>query len=156
VARGIALSCLLRKALAMSDPEPHGLHGLEELARQRLALEAAVAKDPRYRVEAHLLVCDAVQFTVGRLPERRHVSGRELCEGLVDLALERYGYLAGLVLGRWGIRETDDVGEIVFNLIEVGLLSKTDEDTKEDFEAVFDLHHVLKERYQVLGEGTGA
>jgi uncharacterized repeat protein (TIGR04138 family) len=136
----------------MSDPM---LHDLEELERQHRALHAAVAKDSRYRAEAYLFVCDAVQFTVGRLPERRHVSGQELCEGLVDLALERFGYLAPLVLGHWGIRQTDDVGEIVFNLIEVSLLSRTDEDTKEDFHAVFDLRQRLRERYEISAEDLG-
>ena len=70
--------------------------------------------------------------------ESRHVSGQQLCLGLRDFAIKQYGLLALTVLGRWGLRRTDDFGRIVFAMIEAGLMKKTDEDTLEDFRGVYD------------------
>ena len=73
------------------------------------------------------------------LPEReRHVSPQQLCIGLRDFAVDRYGMLAPAVLEHWNIRRTDDFGRIVFALIEAQLMSKTDDDRMEDFRAVYD------------------
>jgi uncharacterized repeat protein (TIGR04138 family) len=130
----------------MSEPE---IHGLEELKRQHHALQEAVSKDNRYDVEAYLLVCQAVGYTCEKLGERRHITGPELLDGLCDLAVERFGYLAPTVLDHWGVTQTGDIGEIVFNLIDVELLSRRPEDSKEDFHDLFDLPASLRERYHI-------
>ena len=70
--------------------------------------------------------------------ESRHVSGRDLCNGLRDYAIRRYGLLAKTVLNHWGVTETEDFGKIVFALVHAGLLRKTDDDTIDDFRGVFD------------------
>ncbi len=70
--------------------------------------------------------------------ESKHVSGQQLCLGLRDYAIEKYGRLARTVLDHWGLRSTDDFGRIVFAMVEVGLMRKTDEDTPEDFANVYD------------------
>ena len=70
--------------------------------------------------------------------ESKHVSGQQLCLGLRDYAIERYGRLARTVLDHWGLRSTDDFGKIVFAMVEVGLMRKTEEDTLEDFSGVYD------------------
>ena len=72
-----------------------------------------------------------------RQPER-HVSGRELCEAARLYALQQYGYLAPTVLGAWGVHNTGDFGEIVFNMIEIGQMRKTRHDKREDFHDVYD------------------
>lgn len=70
--------------------------------------------------------------------EDHHVSGRELCLGLRDFAIERYGMLACTVLERWGIRSTHDFGRIVYALIDAQVLRKSDSDSLEDFDGVYD------------------
>ena len=70
--------------------------------------------------------------------ESRHVSGQQLCLALRDYAIERYGLMARMVLSRWNIHKTDDFGKIVFAMVDAGLMRKTDEDTLEDFQGVFD------------------
>jgi uncharacterized repeat protein (TIGR04138 family) len=79
------------------------------------------------------------------LPEEegRHVSGQQLCMGLRDYALRQYGRLAKMVLGSWNIHETGDFGRIVFAMIEAGLMRKTEEDTPEDFQGVFDFEEAF-------------
>lgn len=70
--------------------------------------------------------------------EQRHVSGQQLCLGLRDYAIQRYGMMAKPVLHRWGIRNTRDFGQIIFAMVEAGLMRKTDDDTLADFEGVYE------------------
>ncbi len=70
--------------------------------------------------------------------EGRHVTGQQLCMGLRDYAIRQYGRLAKMVLASWNIHETSDFGRIVFTMIDAGLMRKTEEDSIEDFHAVFD------------------
>ena len=72
-----------------------------------------------------------------RQPER-HVSGQELCEAARRYGLQQYGFLAPTVLATWGIRRTEDFGEIVINMIEIGQMRKTKADKREDFHGVYD------------------
>jgi len=118
-----------------------------------------VRRDGRFSYEAYEFVFEALTHTqqmVGKVPiggeqpgEEHHVSGREIAEGAVDLAREEFGFLARTVFRQWGIRRTDDLGEVVFNLIEAGLLSKTDTDNRADFHDLFDLDRALAEGYAI-------
>jgi uncharacterized repeat protein (TIGR04138 family) len=122
-------------------------------------LEEVVQRDPRYTYEAYEFVFAALahtQRTLGRVPpvekaEERdyHVSGRQLLEGVRDLALREFGLMARTVFRSWGINNTADVGEIVFNLVAANLMSKTDEDNRDDFRDVYDLDQVLVRDYQI-------
>jgi uncharacterized repeat protein (TIGR04138 family) len=73
----------------------------------------------------------------------RHVTGPQLCMGLRDYAVSTYGMLARTVLSRWGIRSTGDFGRIVFAMIDAGLMRKSDEDSLEDFQNVFDFEEAF-------------
>jgi uncharacterized repeat protein (TIGR04138 family) len=97
-----------------------------------------VRKDGRYGAQAYYFIFDALDFTIQRMRKVRHVTGRELLEGIRQYATENFGFLARTVLGEWGITQSRDFGEIVFNLVEAGLLSRTEKDTIKDFEDVFD------------------
>ena len=97
--------------------------------------------DGRYRKEAYFFVLDALQFTVKSLKltgERRHVTGRQLLEGIKEFALEQFGPMVKTVFEHWGLRTTRDFGEIVFALVGAELLGKTEEDSIEDFVNVYD------------------
>lgn len=103
--------------------------------------------DPRYDAAAYAFVLAALEEVVEGLPQRRHVSGGELVDGCRDLALRLYGPLARTVLEHWNVRATSDFGEIVFNLLEVGVLSKDDEDDRGDFDDLFDFTEEFERRY---------
>lgn len=77
--------------------------------------------------------------------ESRHVTGQQLCMGLRDFAVKRYGLLAKVVLNRWGIYETADFGRIIFALVDAGQMHKTDDDQIEDFEHVYDFDEAFEE-----------
>jgi len=115
-----------------------------------------IAKDPRYKPDAYVFVHDALGHTWARLDQQRHVTGVELLVGIRDLALERYGPMARAVLNSWGVRTTDDFGAIVFNLVDAGLMSKTEEDRIEDFHAVYDFDDAFVRSYVVTGPEADA
>lgn len=116
-----------------------------------------VRDDPRYAYEAYEFVCEAVSHTqdrLGRSPaadedDDRHVSGAELVRGACDLAVREFGLMAPVVFRRWGVRSTDDLGELVFRLIGAGRLSKSDEDEPDDFKDVLDLDKALSEGFEL-------
>jgi uncharacterized repeat protein (TIGR04138 family) len=97
-----------------------------------------------YPPDAYAFVQEGLRYTVeNRTPvsddtrEDRHVSGRELCEGLRGYARKQFGLLARDVLNHWRIRSTEDFGKIVFAMVEAGLLRKSDEDSLGDFTSVY-------------------
>ena len=107
-------------------------------------MEDVIREDGRYPPEAFSFLHDGLTRAVetihgGETPEggQRHVSGKELCEAIRDLAIERWGLLAPIVLGKWNIHETIDFGQMVYLLVENQYMRKTDEDSIEDFRDVF-------------------
>jgi uncharacterized repeat protein (TIGR04138 family) len=104
-------------------------------------------KERRYDERAYLFVLAALEYCQQKLPERRHITGQELAEGCRDLALERFGVMSRLVLEHWGIRQTGDIGQIVFTLVDLGMLLSQPTDTKQDFEGVFDFERAFERDY---------
>lgn len=101
-------------------------------------LALILAKDPRYQRDAYLFVKDALDHTQKLIVknnkgELRHVSGQELLGGVRDYALTQFGPMAAMVFEEWGIKRCEDFGEIVFNMVEIGLLGKTEKDSRDDF-----------------------
>jgi uncharacterized repeat protein (TIGR04138 family) len=107
-------------------------------------LKEVVARDGRYHVNAYRFVYEALDYTVKQLDKKRHISGRELLEGIKNLAIEQFGGLACMVLGIWGVSKTADFGNIVFNLVEADLMSRSEDDTREDFDGVYDFREVFR------------
>lgn len=120
---------------------------MPELAFRDGVMDRIRLRESRYDERAYLFVLAALEFVQQRLPERRHLSGRELAEGCRDLALARYGVLARTVLEHWGITGSSDFGEIVFTLVDTGLLMKQPQDAKEEFVGVFDFHDAFDRAY---------
>lgn len=112
------------------------------------ALEQVVAADPRYDKEAYLFLQDALDFTMKSRKKQktdlsRHVTGQELLDGVRQFALKEYGPMVPTVFETWGIRRCDDFGEMVYNLIRVGIFGKTDSDTIDDFRNGYDFHEAF-------------
>ena len=101
-------------------------------------LEQICENDGRYRLEAYTFVLGGLGYTMQRLKRSGHVSGQELSEGLREYAIQDYGKMARTVLEHWGIKKTDDFGNIVFSMIEHNLLGKTAHDSIDDFINQFD------------------
>ena len=101
-------------------------------------LQKILARDPRYAAEAYVFVRAGLDYTVRRLEKPRHVSGQELLDGIREFALAEFGPMTRTVLKGWGLQCTEDVGEIVFNMVETGLLGKTEKDSRADFADGYD------------------
>ena len=102
-----------------------------------MMLTLVVASDPRYPKAAYLFVQAGLAKAQKMLwvsGKPGHISGTQLLDGLRDLAIETYGKQAKVRLNSWGIFKCEDFGEIVFNLVEAGLLTKQEGDTKKDFQ----------------------
>ena len=116
-------------------------------------MEEVIREDGRYPLEAFAFLHEglrrAVQDVHGE-PEagQRHVSGAQLCLALRDLAMERWGLLARAVLARWRIRGTIDFGNMVYLLISHNFMKKTEEDTLEDFRAVYEFNDAFDAHYE--------
>ncbi|MGE0609272.1 MAG: Minf_1886 family protein [Pirellulales bacterium] len=146
----------------MSDP----LSPITELLQQ----------DRRYKLGAYIFVFEALEFAQTTLnlgdeqpseplPRRskkkpkaadsdedrpeKHLTGQQLCEAIRLFALDQYGYMAKCVLNSWGVYKTGDFGEIVFNLIRVERMRKTERDRREDFDDVFDFDRDLQGQYKI-------
>lgn len=145
----------------MSDP----LSPIAELLQQ----------DRRYKLGAYIFVFEALEYAQKILnlgdeqpsqPPRRgkkkkgpaseeedrpekHLTGQQLCEAIRQYALEQYGFMAKCVLNSWGVHRTGDFGEIVFNLIRVERMKKTERDRREDFDEVFDFDRDMQQQYRI-------
>lgn len=102
-------------------------------------------EDPRFDRKAYDFIRLGLDHTVKELKNKestrasrsRHVSGPELLEGLRVYALDQFGPLAKTVLESWGVNRCSNFGDIVFNLIEYNVFSKTDNDSREDFSDIY-------------------
>ena len=134
---------------------------------QRIARLAK--KDGRYKLDAYVFVQQALAYAqlelgMGRPrpyglegesraedepPAENHLSGQQLCEAIRLYAADLYGLMAKIVLNSWGVSRTRDFGEIVYNLIEIGEMTKSDTDRPEDFEDVYDFDEAFQRQYQI-------
>lgn len=128
-------------------------------------------RDNRYQVDAYAFVFEALNYAQQELDmgeerpsepseaeeedeaaqagPQKHLSGQELCEAIRKYALLQYGFLAKTVLNSWGINTTGDCGEIVFNLIGIGRMRKTDDDQREDFDDIYDFETAFHEDFEI-------
>jgi uncharacterized repeat protein (TIGR04138 family) len=132
-------------------------------------LSKLLREDRRYKREAYIFVSESLRFAhevleLGEeqpsepLPEpfedpekkpERHVTGQQLCEAIRQYALHLYGYMAKTVLNSWGLSTTGDFGEIVFNLIRAKQMRKTSQDTRADFDDIYDFDEAFRKNFQI-------
>lgn len=125
-------------------------------------LEQILARDARYHREAYIFVREALDFTQkingkdahaaarhrgGAETPEKHVTGQELLKGIRQFALASFGPMTLTVFSEWGITECRDFGNIVFNMVETRLLSKTDNDSRDDFTAGYDFDEAFREPF---------
>ena len=112
-------------------------------------LEQILAKDPRFHREAYLFVREALDYTQKLIGKQspgqvRHISGQELLDGLRQYSLTQFGPMTMTVLEEWGVHNCRDFGEIVFNMVELGLLAKTEKDSRADFGGGYEFEEAFR------------
>ncbi len=111
------------------------------------AVERIRERDKRYSPEAYAFVMDGLDFAIQQIGKRRHVSAAELLSFMCKFAKSRYGVMAYTVLSRWGLRGTEDIGSVVYRLIDQQILAEQQGDSPADFSGVFDLRRRLEDQY---------
>ena len=120
---------------------------MPELAFRDGVMEKIRLRESRCDEQAYLFVLSALEFSQSKLDARRHITAAELAHSCRELALERFGLMSRVVLERWGIHATSDLGEIVFTLVELGFLVKQPTDTREEFAGVYDFERAFDRDY---------
>lgn len=125
------------------------------------ALEPVLLKDSRYPREAYHFVREALEHTQQAANRAnggtiRHISGQELLLGIREFALRQFGPMVSCVLDDWGVQRCEDFGEIVFNLIEQKILSKNEQDSREDFKGGYDFTEAFRRPFEPAArDGSG-
>jgi uncharacterized repeat protein (TIGR04138 family) len=115
------------------------------------AVRRSIQNDPRYHPAAYELVRDALHIAAKKFRDEnaddQHVSGQELLAGFRDHVLSEYGPMSNIILDQWGLQRGEDVGNIVYNLIDVGYFGKNDGDSLEDFAGGYDFSTAFSEPF---------
>ncbi len=131
---------------------------------ESFALHQLVARDKRYPIEAYMFVRDALAFAADSMElsnqyhhdsqlmesaEEHHLTGQELCESIREFAINQFGYMARIVLKNWGVDSTSCFGDLVYNMIDIGLMKKSSQDRRSHFDEVYEFEDVFDERFQI-------
>ena len=120
-------------------------------------VETVFARDPRFARDAYHFTREALDYTQKLISREnkgtvRHVTGQGLLEGIRQYALQQYGPMTVTVLEEWGVRNCRDFGEIVFNMVESGLLAKTEKDTRDDFQQGYEFTDAFRKPFWPQGK----
>jgi uncharacterized repeat protein (TIGR04138 family) len=124
---------------------------MPELAFREGIMDRIRMREQRFDERAYVFILAALEYCQQRLDERRHITGRELALACRDLALERFGVMARLVLEHWGLRTSADIGDVVFTLVDLELLMSQPTDSREEFIGVFDFDQAFEREYPWCG-----
>ena len=112
--------------------------------------------DLRYQLNAYQFVRDSLAYAQEVLPDEEseeenepHLTGQQLCEAIRLFAIDQFGYMSKTVLNNWGIQGTNDFGEIVYNLIDIGMMKKSETDEREHFADVYSFEKAFVEDFQI-------
>ena len=133
------------------------------MTSQLQAIGDLLVEDPRYKLGAYQFIREALQYAHEHLdlpdvalapdlqtgaPQPKHVTGQQLCIACRAYALDQFGYLANMVLASWGIKSTSDFGELVYNLIRIKQMRKSESDRREDFDDLYDFKDAFEPKFE--------
>ncbi|MBL6725457.1 MAG: hypothetical protein ISQ09_10250 [Rubripirellula sp.] len=125
------------------------------------AMRDLLSEDTRYKLEAYQFIREALQYAHehvldsgggGGEQSPRHITGQQLCEACRLYAIEQYGYLSKMVLANWGIHSTSDFGEIVYNLIRIEQMRKSESDQREDFDDLYAFDDAFEPSFELASD----
>ncbi len=119
-------------------------------------VDLIVKEDDRYGKGGYVFLKKALDYTIKKerksqgkvVSKQRHVTGQELLQGVREYVLDQYGPMSYTVLSDWGIHSCEDIGEMVFNLIDYSVFSKNDQDSKEDFASIYTFEEAFIKPFQ--------
>ncbi len=123
-------------------------------------IEELLEQDQRYHREAYEFVGESLRYAqdILKMPSRdecgHHITGQQLCEAVRQTALVQFGFMAKTVLNSWGVQTTSDFGEIVYNLIRIKQMKKSETDRREDFDNVYDFGSAFEPIFEHSGSDS--
>ncbi|SMP68403.1 Verruc_Plancto-restricted protein [Neorhodopirellula lusitana] len=130
------------------------------------AMRDLLRDDPRYKLDAYQFIRESLQYAhenldrIGPLSygvndhpdvdNPRHLTGQQLCEACRLYAIDQYGYLAKMVLANWGLKSTSDFGELVYNLIRIEQMRKSESDNRADFDDVYSFEEAFQPQFELV------
>ncbi len=111
-------------------------------------ISAIYDKDSRYHPEAYEFVMEALSYSQHKYKKPKHVTGPELLEGIRSVLLKKFGPMTLNILKFWGVKTTDDFGNMVCNLVENKILTKDAQDNYESFKNAYDFDEVFNTNYR--------
>ncbi len=114
-----------------------------------ILLDKVLENDSRFPLDAYLLVNDGLQYAYKVTGRKDHITACELLDAIRELMISRYGLLARAVLNSWGINSTDDIGQVILNLVNAGLMPQEETESLEKFHAVYDFNEVFVDNYEI-------
>lgn len=110
---------------------------MKDLGSELLEL---VKQDSAYPVGAYILIYEVLDWMKdnGLVKQGEHITGQGLAITIIAYAIQHYGLLTEAILKELGITKSEDVGNIVWNLVEANLIGKQPNDSRQDFAKVFD------------------
>lgn len=131
---------------------------------ETIALNQLVATDRQYPIEAYYFVRDALSYAgdslelnnqfhhdndFEELTEDHHLTGQQLCEAIREFAVNQFGYMSRIVLKSWGIDTTSNFGDIVYKMIDIGLMKKSAHDERSHFDDVYNFEVAFDEQFEI-------
>lgn len=104
-------------------------------------VELIIKKHPEYRADAYFFLHDTLQFSLKRRRKKAasaYLTTQELMDGFRLKVLQDFGPMSMTLLNYWGIKKCEDIGQMIFYLVEAGVLGKTQSDTLSSFSNIFD------------------
>ncbi len=111
-------------------------------------ISSICGQDSRYSPESYEFVMEALAFSQKKFKKTKHISGEELLAGIKALLLKKFGPMTMTVLKHWGVKATDDFGNIVYNLVENKILAKDTQDHYDSFKNAYDFDEVFNKGYR--------
>lgn len=109
--------------------------------------EDIAAKDRRYDPRAYALLMDVVRYLGGN--GDGHMSAGDVLEEFKERTLDQYGPLSMAVLSEWGVKSCEDIGEMMFNLVESRRIGRDEGDSPEAFAGGYDFHEAFETVFEV-------
>ncbi len=125
-----------------------GASEMDEIDFETDSFSDIVAKDPRYNARAYALLMDVINYLVDEL-EAKHIDAEFILDEFRERTLDQYGPLSYTVLTEWGVERCEDIGEMMFNLVESKRVNKDQSDSPEAFVGRYDFKEAFKGPYEV-------
>lgn len=106
---------------------------MQKFSENRRKINDFYAQTGKYHPDAYEFITDCVITQISNMPEARHLTAREVLDGVAERCRSEFGAVGFMVMQRWGVKSASDVGEIVFDLIGLQILSASEDDRRSDF-----------------------